>query len=301
MTTQTTKWKSTSPTLNLEDRLRRARQQHQQRTLQQEPHTWRYLVAGDPQQEALLLLAGGGGDAGTMFPYIDVLSDDFYVIAPDIPPTLRTLDDATLGLRAILAHEHIAQTCLLGISLGGILAQVFIRRFPTLVQDWIIAQTILPSKHLAAATRMQRNMMWFYPQPALRWMALRAYRTGIKHSSTPADAQTRAFWQGYFEALYTRRFGRGDWLARAFLTADYHTHHEFRSDDLKAWQGELLIIESSHDTVIDEGDRGALAGMYPRAYVQTLWGYDHLAPILAADDLAHSIYKFLLKEDLDES
>lgn len=297
----TTKTKSETLSLNLQDRLSRVSAAAQTRTLQQEQHLWQYRVIGNPQDEKLLLLPGGGADATAMFPYIEVLSNDFCVITPDIPATIRNLDDATQGLRLILAQEQIEQTCLLGISFGGLLAQVFIRRFPTLVQDWIITQTILPSKHLAAATRMQRNLMVLYPEPALRWMALRAYRTGIKQTTTPTTATAKSFWQSYLDELYSERFRRGDWLTRAFLTADYHTNHEFRSDDLKAWQGDMLIIESSHDEVVDEGDRGALAGMYPRAFVQTLWGYDHLAPILAADELAHSIQKFLLKEDLNES
>jgi hypothetical protein len=59
----------------------------------------------------------------------------------------------------------------------------------------------------------------------------------------------------------------------------------------------MLIIQSSADDVIGEGDRGALLGMYSRAYVQTLEGYDHLAPILAADELLSSITNFLMRPE----
>jgi hypothetical protein len=37
--------------------------------------------------------------------------------------------------------------------------------------------------------------------------------------------------------------------------------------------------------------------MYTRAYIQTLAGYDHLAPLLAADELLASITHFLLRPE----
>ena len=111
--------------------------------------------------------------------------------------------------------------------------------------------------------------------------------------NTPADSDERAFWQAYFAELYRTRFRKQDVLSRLHLTADYHTGKAFTVRDLRDWPGRLLIIESGNDQVIDEGDRGALKGMYPGAYIQTLPGYDHLAPLLASRELLASIRRFL--------
>ena len=60
-----------------------------------------------------------------------------------------------------------------------------------------------------------------------------------------------------------------------------------------------MLIESGNDDVISEGDRGAIKGMYPRAFVQTLEEYDHLAPILASEQMSQSMVRFLRKEELN--
>jgi len=258
-------------------------------------HQWQYDIHNPHSNEALLLLHGGGGDAEALFPYMIGFAQHFQVIAPNIPHTIKTVDDAVQGLRAVLAQERISQIHLVGFSFGAMLAQMVIRRLPDSVMRMVITHTVIPSDHLREQINMQRALIGFYPAPLLLWMMKRAYRRNIQRSRTPASAGARLFWQAYFDELYSTRFRKRDLLSRARISADYHSGSKFRAGDLSGWQGEMLIIESSEDEIISEGDRGALKGMYPHSYVQILWGYDHLAPLLAADELSSSITKFLLK------
>jgi len=283
------------PDSDLSARLDDFRARHTAQSFQHERHQWQYYTAGQPETSAVLLLHGGGADAEAMFPYIERLSEKFYVIAPSFPASLRRMDDAVIGLRTLLAHLEITHAHLIGIAFGALIAQLFSRRFIETVQHLVLTHTVIPSDHLAAYVQTQRNLMLLYPAPLLRWSARRAYRHNIAHSTTPANLEQRAFWQTYVENAYQQRITKRHLISRASLTAAYHTGDKFASNDLREWSGRLLIVESEADDVIGEGDRGALLGMYPQAYVQTLYGYDHLAPILAADEIASSIENFLLK------
>ncbi len=257
---------------------------------------WPYFTAGDPAMPGLLLLHGGGGDAETMFRYIEGFSADFYVIAPNIPPRINRIDDVLPGLLHILQTEQIEQAHLVGLSFGALLAQMFVRRFSSRVQNLVLTHAVLPSEHRREPVVMQKNLMRLYPESFLLWLSRRAHQQAIRDSSTPADSGERAFWQAYFAELYDTRFHKQDVLSRLHLTADYHTGKAFTVRDLRDWPGRLLIIESGNDQVIDEGNRGALKGMYPGAYIQTLPGYDHLAPLLASRELLTSIRKFILTQ-----
>lgn len=260
-------------------------------------HHWTYYENGNPEQVTLLLLSGGGGNAETMFPYIEGFSQHFRVIAPNLPPTIKKLDDAVNGLKALLDAQKIERVVIVGIAFGAMLAQLYIRRFQNTVIDIVITHSRIPSQHLAEPVQMQKKLMQFYPSPFLRWMNKGTYVSDITKSSTASSDATRKFWQNYFAELYSGRIRKKHLVARARLTAEYHSNNEFNSRDLLQWDGNLLIIESEEDNIISEGDRGSLKAMYSRAYVQTLAGYDHLAPILAADELVNSIINFLLKED----
>jgi pimeloyl-ACP methyl ester carboxylesterase len=262
-------------------------------------HEWTYYAVGDSQNEPLLLLHGGGGDAEAMFRYIEGFAEYFYVIAPNIPAKINKIADAISGLHTILAHENIAQVHLVGISFGAMLAQSYIRSFADTVLDMLITHTVIPSAHLAEPVTMQKNMMMLYPASLLLWFSKRAYGTAIANSTTATSEAQKLFWQAYFEEIYSTSFTKGHLLSRARITADYHSNYSFKSDDLRNYSGNLLIIESSQDDVISDGNRGSLLGMYPRAFVQTLYGYDHLAPFLAGEEMLESMMNFLLKDDIN--
>lgn len=261
-------------------------------------HQWTYYALGHPDDEVLLLLHGGGGDAEAMFQYMQEFSSDFRVIAPNIPITINKLNDAMSGLRALLAHEGITRANVVGFSFGAMLAQMYIRKFQDTVINMVITHSTIPSKHLTEAINMQKNLMRFYPEPLLLGISKRAYHNHIATStSTQSDAQ-KQFWQAYFDDLYSNRVRKKQLISRAKITVDYHSENEFNSRDLLTWDGDMLIIESENDNVITEGDRGSLKAMYSRAYIQTLADYDHLAPLLAQDEMISSIMNFLLKEDI---
>jgi len=259
--------------------------------------TWTYYEAGNPAEQAILLLHGSGGKAEAMFRYIDGFSTNFRVIAPNIPTEVYKLPEIVAGLQTLLKHVEVEQAHVIGMSLGAMIAQIFIRRFPDSVGDMILTHTVIPSEHLAERANMQRALIAFYPEPFLLWLSKRSFRNNLSKSQTPASANDRAFWQEYFEQLYSDGYGKRDVLMRSRMTCQYHTENQFSTKDLNVWNGSLLLIESDQDEVIEEGDRGALKGMYPKAYVQTLEGYDHLAPLLAVDSLLLSMTRFLLREE----
>ena len=274
------------------DRLRRFRQQVTRHTLAlNRKQRWSYLVAGQTNAPVLLVLPGGGGQAETLFRYIDLFATRYRVIAPDIPPTLRTMEQVIAGLTALLDAEQVESFDLFGASFGGALAQVLLRHLRERVRGAVILFSVIPAPHLAEAVNMQRAFIAFYPDWLMMFLARR--RLWSELAASPANDAERAFWRAYFTELYAQGYRKRDLLARARIMADYHRNHAFKSDDLRDWPGPLLLIEAEADETISDGDRGALLAMYPRASVQTLTGQGHLALLLNADDLAQSALKFL--------
>jgi pimeloyl-ACP methyl ester carboxylesterase len=259
-------------------------------------HSWDYLVGGSGT-DTILLLPGVGGDADTLFRYIAGFEDYFHIIAPNLPPSIRHLEDAVMGLHALLAIEKVRRVHVVGMSLGGALAQFFVRRFPQVVDDVVITHTALPDPEIAARIQMQRWFFRLLPAPTLRRLLQRSFQRAIHHAAVPQIAAgERAFWQAYFAEFYATRFRKDTFLARVRLSRDYYAMPPFQNTDLQHWKGRVLIIESEQDEVIDEGQRGALKALYPAAYVQTLEQHGHLATLLASDTLMLSIRKFLLMQ-----
>lgn len=260
-------------------------------------HIWS-VITGGGGDDCVLLLHGGGGDAETMFKYIEGLGRHYFVIAPNIPPTLRTTADVISGLHAILAQYDVQRCHVVGTSFGGLLAQLFVRRFPHQVQDMVLSHTRIPTQRIAQRTAMQRAFVRLYPSPVLRRLMHRSMKKALESPIIPISNGERLFWLAYFDEWYQTRFQKRLLVARVHLSYDYYAHHQFKPSDLDDWPGRILIIESDADDVIDEGSRGEILGMYPRAYLQQLTQTSHLTPLFAGDELAASVLKFLTNERL---
>src|SRR5688572_23778938 len=138
-----------------------------------EKRTWDYYACGGGE-DTVLIMPGAGGDAEALFRYIEGFAEAFRVIAPNLPPTVETLEDVMTGLRGILAAERIGRVHLFGLSFGGALAQIFLRRLPHLVDDVVLTHTALPDDQAAARVRMQRAFFRVYPAPVLMWLMRRS-------------------------------------------------------------------------------------------------------------------------------
>jgi pimeloyl-ACP methyl ester carboxylesterase len=281
---------------NLSDQLNNFRERFPVQRWRVADLEWTGYRGGERGRPVVLLLAGAGGDAEAMFPYIDLLTGYFDVIAPNLPPVVRDVQQAVDCLYALLEQLRVTRWHLVGIAFGALLAQVMVRRYPQQIMNLVITHSVAPSDQLIEPIAMQRRLLACIPAPLLMWNSRRTFRAALQHSLTPAPLENRRFWQDYFDLLYRQRIGKAHLIARAGLALDYHRTVRFTLRDLADWRGRLLLIESDADEVIGEGERGTLQAFYPQAYLQTLVGCDHLAPLLAADQVAQSILRFLTDE-----
>lgn len=274
-------------------RLQRFRAGHPQQVLHHGRHEWTWYDAGEGP-DAILLLHGIGHDAEVLFPQIVALSTRWRVIAPNLPPGMRGVTDAVDGAAAVLDAAGVAQVHVYGVSLGGLLAQIFARRHTDRLHDLVLAHTAVPTEPLKVRWINQRRLLRLYPERLLRQVARRSMLQAINHPLLPAEDDDRAFWQAYFNIFYSTHFRKRHLLNRAALMVDFFSNYEFRSSDLQGWGGRVLLLEASRDDVYDEGERGALKSMYTRAYIHELYGSTHLAPLFAVDETISVVRSFLL-------
>jgi pimeloyl-ACP methyl ester carboxylesterase len=252
------------------------------------PLDWEYYRVGQGEQ-AVLLFPALGGDAEALFVYMAALAQDFVVIAPNLPPQVTQLDALLEGCRALLKSEQLPRGHVVGLSFGGALAQVFVRRFPDWVDDLVLVQTMIPNETTAARVQMQAQLTRWYPPPLLRWLNQRAMQQALRAIDTE-----RAFWQAYYAEYYQKRWSRAQFLARLRWSRQYYGRSPFTTNDLQHWKGRVLMIEHEQDEIWEEGERGALQALYPRAALQTLQQGSHLQSLLDAEPLVASIRHFLL-------
>jgi len=228
---------------------------------------WRYRVFGAGEQ-TLLVIPGGELVNDFGFEFALAMADAHSVVYPAYPRAF-SIEDLADGLRAILDAEGIRQVAILGVSFGGAVAQIFVRRYPNRVSELILSNTGVPLPHLAMPVHITywiaKMIPWTLTSKLLRKPLLKTVdQSGTDHP----------FWASYLEELFSARLTKADILANILLQHDYHRRFRFTSEDLKDWNGRELIAESDTD-VIGPSRRKALRDTYPQAKVHTFHNAGH--------------------------
>ena len=242
--------------------------------------------AGSP---TLVTLPGAvGGGEGSFF-LAEQLRADIRVVAAGVPAVSRVAE-AIRGLRACLRARGAFQPVLLGASYSGLIVQAYVRAFPDEVSAIILSHTgvLDPSraKPSLRAARVARTL----PVSIMRLML-----RGLVRALTRGAPQA-AFWRDLYRRFIDET-GRDQLVSRYRLTADLCSTARWSAEDLRAWPGRILIIESDDDRVASPESRWRLRALYPRAEVATFKGTGHSTAIARPDEYAATVRRFVAAAD----
>ena len=286
MTTQVNSFYDDAPS-QFTQQLMTFRELHPPKTLLYKKQDWHYIDCGEDIDCIILWLVGGIKKADAAFRSIPILEDSFRIIAPDYP-AVDSMQELANGLAQILKVEKIRKVNILAGSFGGMLAQVFVRRFPNKVSKLILSTTTAPN--LASAERYQQElaMLRELPEDTVQTVAKERFIDLIN----PLESE-RAFWVAYLDELFTQRLSKQDLVATYHCLIDYMTHYSFSADDLADWSGEILILESDNDNVFDSDSRDSVNNLYPQAHTHTFVGAGHSPASTQRDIYFEIVHKFL--------
>ena len=116
-----------------------------------------FQEAGDPANQAMVLIHGIGADHRMWEPQIQEYADqDFFVLAPDMLAHGKSSKVRTLELRdwenqinELLRQKGLDRCILIGVSMGGVIAQSYVMNNPDKVSCLILSDTFGELKTLS--------------------------------------------------------------------------------------------------------------------------------------------------------
>jgi pimeloyl-ACP methyl ester carboxylesterase len=247
---------------------------------------WQYRVFGTGVR-AILLLPGGELVNDLGFEFAMAMSEDHRIVYPAYPRA-ASIEELADGLHAILDAEGIGRITVLGASFGGAVAQVFVRRHPDRVSELILSNTGVPLQRLARAVRLTYGIAKAIPWKSTSRLLVKPMLKTVNQSVVD-----REFWIGYLDELFSRRLTKADILSNMLIQCAYHSLFHFTPQDLKDWNGRVLIVESDSD-IIGPRRRELLRKTYPGAKVHTFHDAGH-APMFTQFDKYLQVVKDFLE------
>jgi len=232
---------------------------HLQKALQIDQTTWRYFDS-ETEGPVLLLLHGGFADFSMWIHQITAFETGFHVIAPTCPVLVNATVQAYVdGLVSILNAEGVDRLNLMGYSEGGLIAQCFLRAQRRRIDKAILAHTFFPTPD-NRYYKSNFNVFRILPAPLTEWL-FRSFAQPDKEESE-ADAVWKDWYLLYFDSLKAR-LTKPVILTHIDLMMDFVRHYEFHPDDLKDWDGNLLLTVSADDIVLKYYE--GMKSLYPMA------------------------------------
>lgn len=227
------------------------------------------LKRGRPGAPAVVLLHAYGVDR-TMWEPLPPALEDCTVLCPDIrghgdsrPCGGFTLPAAAEDLRCVLEAEGISRPVLVGLSMGGYLAQEYAWRWGGAAGYWVVGATPVLLDCYAPWERwsLERSTALFRPIP---WGPLKAWMASASARTPEARGRVRDL----FGRLTKEEFLRGwDGIAKCL-----HPEPGFRFD------APLMVSRGEYDRLGAIAKyMGAWEEAYPGAVVNTIPGASHVA------------------------
>jgi pimeloyl-ACP methyl ester carboxylesterase len=245
------------------ERLLRFRSEHPCKRVDVGGVSWEYIACGGGA-ETLLLLPGGLRVAETAFVYVQLFEDTY----------------------------RVRQAHVLGQSYGGLVAQVFVRRYSPRVKKLVLSSTgpLAPFSRRSRVLVALSRLMPLFPERFL----LRSYeRVLFPVLSVPAS--DRGFWKAYLDWLFGGRLTKGDVLSHFRTLDDAVRKYAFAAGERSAWGGEVLIIGADDDVACTDEDRRRMLQIYPQAQVHLIAGGGHTAAMSEPEKYATAVMAFLGK------
>jgi pimeloyl-ACP methyl ester carboxylesterase len=262
------------------------REAHEYKTALVKGTEWTYLDAGEG--ETILLLAGSSCVAEIGWRTIERLARSFRVIAPDYPP-LTTNSALASGIVGLLDREGVRRVHLMGGSTGGLMAQFVVRRYPERVSSLILSHSILPERETGLRVARVLVVVRRLPERAVRWFLRLQMRHLVPRNRGPEVAMMWA----HFREILELRVTKAQIIALLERTAELAASQQWSPEDLRTWQGRVLLIVSEDDPATPPPARAAMGALYPTAVVHRFVGSGHLTEVLDQDRFVAAVEGFL--------
>lgn len=250
------------------------------------------------QGESLILLMGLGGESRSLYRQVREFKKKFQVVSldnrgagksdtPDESYTIKTMADDTVCLMDFL---EIDRTHILGVSMGGMIAQEIAIRFPERVNKLVLASTYPGGEDMKEITVNMRNALGLEED----FSKDDAWDVDIEKfmSHVASLSFNKREYQMVFNAMsagYVQKAGVDGFAGQleAASSCDTHTRlHEIQSP--------TLVLTGTGDRVVPMRSSEMIAGKIPYASLEKIEGGSHAMYLEMSKAFNDKVLKFLI-------
>jgi pimeloyl-ACP methyl ester carboxylesterase len=267
----------------------------------------KYYVVGGKGKTAFLIFPGSGQDALSCYDLVDEFEKEYKVIAVNYDD-IYSVESFFEYIQAILKQERVEKVILYGLSLGGFLAQHYVRRYKESVKFLILSHCgTTKSKTIIRQIVIPGKILYFFI-PIIPQKVLNALFKPLAGRVQTGKSHVRKLYHKHAsKENLERRYDFARKTTFSFIDKNYirtlyqigtdmeRLEKNFTSSDLQDWKGKMLILRTDNDPLTQ--DDGMFLVYYPEASVVTFGITGHLTPFIQFEKMVEEIHHFLQRDE----
>ena len=254
---------------------------------------YRCVLSGVPQGKTLVLLNGGMNTLEMWMDYVADLSWDYRVLLFDYPQELPTNQALVAGMHAFFRELGIEQPIFIGASDGGMVAQIYVQKYPGKTGGLILISTggmdENTLKSLKKKYRLAPLMLWYMKHCNYEKLKPKLIRAGMGHIRGESQEEI-AYAQDMFETIF-RDYKQEKDVHISGLLADLMNQTPVTAADFAALKGRILLILPNQDFFSGKMQEDLIHLMQQPKITYVSGG--HLSTVLKVEDYIRVIREFL--------
>ncbi len=259
--------------------------------------TFRYILSGQKDRPAIVFMNGLDMQEQWLR-YMTAFEKDYRVLMMEYPLSCVTADDLLDAIAALLKHLNIEKPILVGGSDGGVLAQLYVRRFPENVSALVLMTTVTVDSKYCEDTNRENpgrylRMIKLVPYAFLKKVLLKLVKTYFNDESE----EEREYGTSFLEYIAGDRRYKKKYIHAVKVVYDIAKQPKLKTEEFAGLRDRILILHPEKDIFVRE-DQDKLTALLVGLGAETrIIRGGHLAFVSSPDIYIEAVRDFLSKMD----
>ena len=224
--------------------------------------------------------------------YVSALENDYRVLMMNYPVEVSKNDEMADLLHALFAKLGIEKPVLCGISDGGVLAQLYAKKYK--VGGLIMVSTLTVDSQYVKKNKKEKLVFPLYRKyvKKLKFEKLKSMLiASVQRHFRNETEEEKAYGTSFLECVgYDEKF-RYSFIRALKATMDIFSMKPFEKKDFAYLDGKVLVLIPEND-MFEKEDSKKLAGIFTSPAVKTTYG-GHLGLVMRPEPYIDDIKEFL--------
>lgn len=230
----------------------------------------RYVFAGESDKPVIIFLNGGMNCSEMWFKYVEKMADKYRTLIFDYPIEIKTADETAKVIHEFFVKLGISSAFFAGASFGGMMAQIFTRKYPEMVNGLGLFSTAgLDENTMLTEKKKYRFLpilLWYMKHSNYEKLKPKVIRSCIKNYAKDETPDDKTYLQEMLEYMF-KDYTREKDIHITGMVGKVVDMRPFVKSDFDLVQDKVLLIFPEKDFFSNE-EQQSLKNLFPKARVE---------------------------------